>query len=625
MTAAPTRAKAIATVCLSGTLEDKLIAAAHAGFDAIELFEPDLIGSPLSPAQVKQRCADLGLEIALYQPFRDFEAVPAELHAHNMRRAERKFDVMAELGADTILMCSSVSPHTIDDPALAAAQLREVAIAADRRGMRVAYEALAWGRFVNLWEQSWDIVERADHPALGLCLDSFHILSRTSEVGGIAKLPGEKIFFLQLSDAPRMDMDVLQWSRHYRLFPGQGNFDLPGFVRLVLDAGYRGPLSLEVFNDVFRQSAPVQTAVDAMRSLVALEHNLAAPVPATPAPAATPPLTPAPAATGHAFTELAASPTSADPVRRTLAALGFSRTHRHRSKPVDLWQQGAARVLLNVSSPGATPTAETSITALGVDVDDPETVAADARELLAPPLPRVVGPGESTLPAVVAPDGTSLFFCPPADAPGSWLSDFVPTGDEPKPVSGITRTEYVTLTQPFDRFDEAILFYRSILGLELADSTEYAGPFGFVRSRFLTTADGGFGVALTSSTLRRGDWAPGVPSPQHLALATDDIFASVRAMREHGAPILEIPANYYADLDARFDLDQGLLARLRDNNILYDNDENGEYFHVFTEVIGTRVFFEVVQRRGGYRGHGSVNAPVRMAAHAAVRARALRG
>jgi 4-hydroxyphenylpyruvate dioxygenase len=144
--------------------------------------------------------------------------------------------------------------------------------------MRIAYEALAWGRHVNTWSQSWDVVRRGDHPALGLCLDSFHVLSRTPEpeaISPISEIPGDKIFFLQLADAPLMSMDVLQWSRHHRLFPGQGEFDLPRFVDHVLTAGYAGPLSLEVFNDVFRQSAPVHTAVDALRSLLVLEESVA--------------------------------------------------------------------------------------------------------------------------------------------------------------------------------------------------------------------------------------------------------------------------------------------------------------------------------------------------------------
>ena len=69
-------------------------------------------------------------------------------------------------------------------------------------------------------------------------------------------------------------MDVLQWSRHHRCFPGQGGFDLDGFVPPVLAAGYAGPLSLEVFNDVFRATDPERTALDAMRSLRALDGSL---------------------------------------------------------------------------------------------------------------------------------------------------------------------------------------------------------------------------------------------------------------------------------------------------------------------------------------------------------------
>ncbi|WP_239141861.1 sugar phosphate isomerase/epimerase family protein, partial [Actinoplanes campanulatus] len=273
--------RSIATVCVSGTLDDKLTAAAAAGFDGIELFENDLVVSPWSPAEIRRRCADLGLTIDLYQPFRDFEAVPDELLKANLSRAERKFGVMAELGTDTVLVCSSVSPAAVDDDDLAAAHLSLLADRAAAHGMRIAYEALAWGRHVSTWDHSWRIVQRAGHPALGLCLDSFHVLSREVPPDGIAGITPGKIFFLQLADAPHLRMDVLQWSRHHRLFPGQGAFDLPRFLGLVLSAGYSGPLSLEVFNDVFRQSDPARTAVDAMRSLTLLEDRLAT-LPTTP-------------------------------------------------------------------------------------------------------------------------------------------------------------------------------------------------------------------------------------------------------------------------------------------------------------------------------------------------------
>src|SRR3954447_14791563 len=326
----------IATVCLSGTLEDRLNAAASAGFDAVEIFENDLLASVSSPEQIRAQVQDLGLTIDLYQPFRDAEGAPPERFATVERRMRAKLDLMARLGADTVLVCSSVAPDTIADDDLAADQLRRLAELAGQRGMRIAYEALAWGRHVSTWQHSWDIVRRADHPALGLCLDSFHVLSRTDAYADIAGLPGDRIFFLQLADAPRLAMDVLQWSRHHRLFPLQGRLDLVGFTRAVLATGYGGPLSLEVFNDVFRQAEPHRTAVDAMRSLLYLQERTGLRS-----------LTPPPSLNGIAFAELAVGPDSGPALEGVLASLGFTHTGQHRSKAVQLWQQGSARILLN--------------------------------------------------------------------------------------------------------------------------------------------------------------------------------------------------------------------------------------------------------------------------------------
>ncbi len=266
--------KSIATVSVSGTLPEKLAAIAQARFHGVEIFESDLVNSPFPPERIRWQAADLGLAIELYQPFRDFEAMPPDRFAASLKRAERKFDVMERLGAETMLVCSNVSPDAIGDDALAAEHLHALAERAAARGLMIAYEALAWGRHVREYQHSWEIVRAAGHPALGVCLDSFHILSRGSDPAGIRRVPGEKIFFLQLADAPVLAMDVLQWSRHHRCFPGQGGFDLTGFVGHVLAAGYRGPLSLEVFSDTFRQAEPESTALDAMRSLLYLEESL---------------------------------------------------------------------------------------------------------------------------------------------------------------------------------------------------------------------------------------------------------------------------------------------------------------------------------------------------------------
>ena len=266
--------RSVATVSMSGTLRQKLEAIAAARFDAIELFENDFINFNGSAGELRAMAADLGLGIDLYQPFRDFEGMPDAAFARSLDRAERKFDLMEALGAPLMLVCSNTSPLAIDDPARSAAQLHALAERAARRNLRIGYEALAWGRFVNLYRQAWDIVERADHPHLGLVLDSFHTLSLQDDPTGIAELPGERIFFLQMADAPLLAMDVLQWARHHRNFPGQGQFDVESFFHRVLLSGYAGPLSLEIFNDQFRETPNRRTAVDAMRSLLYLESRV---------------------------------------------------------------------------------------------------------------------------------------------------------------------------------------------------------------------------------------------------------------------------------------------------------------------------------------------------------------
>lgn len=75
-----------------------------------------------------------------------------------------------------------------------------------------------------------------------------------------------------------------------------------------------------------------------------------------------------------------------------------------------------------------------------------------------------------------------------------------------------------------------------------------------------------------------------------------------------------MPANYYDDVEARFDLEPDLADRLRDHNMLYDRDEGREYFQLYAPTWGEGFIFENVERRGGYKGYGAPNAPFRIAA-----------
>ncbi|GAB2747615.1 bifunctional sugar phosphate isomerase/epimerase/4-hydroxyphenylpyruvate dioxygenase family protein [Sinomonas soli] len=646
----------IATVCLSGTLEEKLRAAAKAGFGGIEIFETDLVTSPLSPERVRALAADLGLGLDLYQPFRDFDSVPEELYRANLRRAEAKFRLMGRLGMDTVLVCSNVATASIDDDALRAEQLHGLAELAADHGVKVAYEALAWGTYVNDYEHAVKIVADADHPNLGTCLDTFHILSRGWDTEPIEKIPGGKIFFVQVADAPKLSLDVLSWSRHYRVFPGEGQFDLPKFLGHVARAGYNGPVSLEVFNDTFRQADVERTAVDAMRSLIWLEERTARHLAAeasvvgagTPSPAELArasrayamPLTTLPQVappTGINFAEVISAdgaPRTAE-LERLLSQLGFASRGEHRTKPVSLWTLGDARIVLNRQQARGL---EPAISALGFDVEDGVAAAARAVQLKAVPVPRPSQANEEILQAVNAPDGTEVFLCEDA----RWVAEFgedqagtpvaggetdrgerSPSSAGPPPAgSGAARIDHINLAQPWQHFDEAVLFYSSVLALTPEASQDVSSPSGLVRSQVMQTArpEGEAGrravrLALNLAPWIQSDSVKGARTDtfqEHVAIEVDDLVAHARACRGRGLPFLPIPENYYEDLDARYGLEPGFLATLRELDLLYDRDAEGAFLHFYTASVGS-VFFEVVQRLGGYDGFGAPNAPVRHA------------
>ena len=610
----------IATVCLSGTLKEKMQACAIAGFDGIEIFEQDLVTSPLSPESVRSMAADLGLRLDLYQPFRDFDGVTPDLLKANLRRAEAKFKLMSRLGMDTILVCTNVATATIDDDGLRASQLSELAELAGDHGVKVAYEALAWGKYVNDYEHAYRLVEMVDHPNLGTCLDSFHILSRDWDTAPIEKIDAEKIFFVQVADAPKLSMDVLSWSRHYRVFPGEGQFELAKFMGHVVRAGYTGPVSLEVFNDVFRQSDVERTAVDAMRSLIWLEEQsanwLAAGPEGTasggaasrrryPMELATLPKVSEPA--GFNFAEVKADDTVQ--LEKLLGQLGFAFEGRHRTKDVQLWTMGQARVIINEQ---AASHAEPAIAALGFDVASPVIASARAQQLKAPVVARRVQADEEVFQGISAPDSTEIFLCQGSpDGTAAWTHEF----GEGLERTGLPQTaviDHVNLAQPWQHFDEAVLFYTSALALEPQPFAEVPSPSGLVRSQVMQTSDAAVRLVLNLAPVQQAQNEARKTYQEHIAFAVDDLVAAARAARDRGLEFLQIPANYYEDLDARFDLEPAFLATLKELNLLYDRDADGEFLHFYTATVGS-VFFEMVERRGSYDGYGAPNAPVRHA------------
>ncbi|MFJ5283972.1 3-dehydroshikimate dehydratase QuiC [Pseudomonas sp. NPDC088429] len=627
--------RSIATVSLSGTLPEKLEAIAAAGFDGVEIFENDLLYYDGSPREIKQMCADLGIAITLFQPFRDFEGCRRDRLARNLERAERKFDLMQELGTDLVLVCSNASADSVGDQQILVDDLRLLAEHAGARGLRIGYEALAWGRHVNTYQQVWDIVRQADHPSLGVLLDSFHTLSLKGDPRAIADIPGDKIFFVQMADAPILQMDVLEWSRHFRCFPGQGEFDLPGFLAPIIQSGYTGPLSLEIFNDGFRAAPPRANAADGLRSLLYLEEKTRQRLEQEATPVANREIlfeTPqASEYNGIEFLEFAVDESLGAKLSNWLERLGFVKAGQHRSKSVSLLRQGDINLILN-SEPYSFAHSffeahGPSLCATAVRVKDSASALARAVAYKGQPYRGLVGPNELELAAVRAPDGSLIYLVDEqADVYGT---DFNLLADAPAR-GGLKRIDHMAMALPADSLDSWVLFYKSLLDFEADDEVVLPDPYGLVKSRALRSRDSSIRLPLNISENRNTAISHALSSYRgsgvhHIAFDCDDIFAEVSRAKEAGVPLLDIPLNYYDDLAARFDFDDEFLSELAYYNVLYDRDaQGGELFHVYTEPFEGRFFFEIIQRKNGYAGYGAANVAVRLAAMAKSRSGAVR-
>ena len=612
----------IATVSLSGTLRDRLEAAAAAGFDGVEIFEQDFLASDLSPRDVGRMVRDHGLAITLFQPFRDFEGLPEPDRSRAFARAARKFDLMGELGADRLLVCSSVHPRARGGIDRMAADFRELGDLAAPRGITVGFEALAWGRHVSDHRDAWEVVRRADHPNVGLILDSFHTLARGIDPDTIRAIPGDRIAFVQLADAPRIAMDLLYWSRHFRNMPGEGDLDVVGFLCAVAATGYAGPLSLEIFNDQFRGGVPRRVAEDGLRSLRFLVDQVRRREPDGPYGQPAIPARTAPQ--GVAFVEYTSQGDEAQALGALLSTLGFARTARHRTKAVTLWRQGGINLVVNEETTGFAATSfaanGTGVCDIGLQVDDAAAAVARAQALGARPFAQVVGAGELTIPAVRGIGGEVLRFLDDASGLSRvWDVEFAPLPGADAAGAGLTRIDHIAETMSYAEMLSWSLFHTATFDMAKAPMLDVIDPDGLVRSQALATPDSALRITLNGAeTLRtlagaflEGSFGGAV---QHLAFATDDIFDTAARLARLGFQPLPIPANYYPDLAARLGLPDALTDRLRAANILYDEDPGGAFLQLYSRPWGRGQFFEIVERQGGYAGYGAPNAPFRIAA-----------
>ncbi len=263
----------------------------------------------------------------------------------------------------------------------------------------------------------------------------------------------------------------------------------------------------------------------------------------------------------------------------------------------------------------------TSAYAIALAVDDAEKALARAIALGAEPFGQPVAEGEVEIPAIRGVGGGLIYLIDHKSDLGRFSEiDFLPFEEADHAVvsAHLQRVDHIAQTVAYDEMLTWLLFYTSIFEAHKTPMVDIIDPSGVVRSQVVENNSGALRITLNGAENRRTlaghfiaeNFGSGV---QHLAFETPDIFATASALRENGFRALPISANYYGDVEARFGLDPELSERLKAENILYDRDDGGEYFQLYSGTFGEGFFFEIVQRTG-YRGYGAPNAIFRIAA-----------
>ena len=261
------------TITLAGPLEGKLTAMRAAGFTQVMLNANDLAGHPGGPDAAIEAVRASGLRVTGFQVLRDFEGLSGHLHAYKVDIAKAMLSMCRALGARVLLACSSTSSHATGDMDSVTRDLQKLAMLAVPHGIRIAYEALSWGRHVNDYPLAWQIIADADRANLGLALDSFHMLATGSGREALEEIDPAKIFLVQLADfmwrEVRSREERIDTARHMRVFPGEGvhSADVGELIRTLDRLGYRGDYSFEVFNDDYTQ-LPVALVTERARRSV---------------------------------------------------------------------------------------------------------------------------------------------------------------------------------------------------------------------------------------------------------------------------------------------------------------------------------------------------------------------
>ena len=255
-------------------------AAAAAGFTGIGFTINDLEAAKdtYGLPQVKRICDDLGLVHLEVELLENWWTTGTRRRESDQTRMSL-LTAAGALGARQIKIGPDVEVVDGDVPPLAdvahwAAELHQLAVQAADVGTRVALEPLPFSNITD-FRSAAELVAAADHPAAGLVVDIWHLERGPSTLADLAEIPGDKVFVVELNDAPApQSTDLFHDTIHHRVLCGSGTFDVAGFITTLQQIGFRGPWGVEILSEAHRRRPLPEALADAYRTTMALFESL---------------------------------------------------------------------------------------------------------------------------------------------------------------------------------------------------------------------------------------------------------------------------------------------------------------------------------------------------------------
>lgn len=296
----------------------------------------------------------------------------------------------------------------------------------------------------------------------------------------------------------------------------------------------------------------------------------------------------------------------------TLGALwrsfGFSKVAKHPAMAIDLHVQNDIRFLVN-AEPGTfaahfASQHGPSASAMGWRFDDPQVAFETALERGARPYDGEHGALALDVPAIYGIGDSLILFLGPDDWKGQRLErDFVAhPAAEIQPDRGFLTIDHLTNNVEKGTMEDWSNFYKRIFGFTEVRNFEIRGEKTGLTSYALRSADGSFCIPINEGDESKSQIEEYLreykgAGIQHIAFLSEDLLASLDAMRGSGVETLDIDDQYYNEVFDRVPNVSEDHGRIKDHQVLVDGDDDGYLLQIFTQNLVGPIFIELIQRK----------------------------